>query len=86
MIVSKVDKRALQNSLSWIHIVPDNWTSLNSLGVIGFTVYFMTEDHDLQSLVMGIKNSAGSTAARTWPRLSWSLYTSMGLLPRSDTS
>ena len=31
-------KRALQNALSSIHIVPDNWTSPNCLGVIGFTV------------------------------------------------
>ncbi|KAL5585705.1 hypothetical protein FOVSG1_013397 [Fusarium oxysporum f. sp. vasinfectum] len=44
-------KRALQNALSSVHIVPDNWTSPNCLGVIGFTVQFVTEDHGLQSLV-----------------------------------
>lgn len=52
-------KRALQNSLSSIHVVPDNWTSPNSLGVIGFTVQFVTEDHGLQSLVVGIKELGG---------------------------
>ncbi|KAG7404580.1 Zinc finger BED domain-containing protein DAYSLEEPER [Fusarium oxysporum f. sp. raphani] len=38
-------KRAPQNALSSIHIVPDNWISPNCLGVIGFTVQFVTEDH-----------------------------------------
>ncbi|KAK2468861.1 hypothetical protein H9L39_19453 [Fusarium oxysporum f. sp. albedinis] len=52
-------KRALQNALSSIHIVPDNWTSPNSLGVIGFTVQFVTEDHGLQSLVVRIKELQG---------------------------
>ncbi|EJP61141.1 putative transposase [Beauveria bassiana ARSEF 2860] len=52
-------KRALQNSLSSIHIVPDNWTSPNLLGVLGFTVQFVTEDHGLQSLVVGIKELGG---------------------------
>ena len=45
-------KRALQNALSAIHIVPDNWTSPNSFGVLGLTVQFVTEDQGLQSLVM----------------------------------
>ena len=52
-------KRALQNALSSIHIVPDNWTSPNCLGVIGFTVQFVTEDHGLQSLVVRIKELEG---------------------------
>jgi hypothetical protein len=52
-------KRALQNALSSIHIVPDNWTTPNCLGVIGFTVQFVTEDHGLQSLVVRIKELEG---------------------------
>ncbi|KJZ68958.1 hypothetical protein HIM_11655 [Hirsutella minnesotensis 3608] len=52
-------KRALQNALSSIHIVPDNWTSPNCRGVIGFTVQFVTEDHGLQSLVVRIKELEG---------------------------
>ena len=52
-------KRALQNALSSIHFVPDNWTSPNCLGVIGFTVQFVTEDHGLQSLVVRIKELEG---------------------------
>ncbi|KAK2470914.1 hypothetical protein H9L39_17145 [Fusarium oxysporum f. sp. albedinis] len=52
-------KRALQNALSSVHIVPDNWTSPNCLGVIGFTVQFVTEDHGLQSLVVRIKELEG---------------------------
>ena len=44
---------------SSIHIVPDNWTSPNCLGVIGFTVQFVTEDHGLQSLVVRIKELEG---------------------------
>jgi hypothetical protein len=52
-------KRALQNALSSIHIIPDNWTSPNGLGVIGFTVQFVTEDHGLQSLVVRIKELEG---------------------------
>ena len=52
-------RRALQNALSSIHIVPDNWTSPNCLGVIGFTVQFVTEDHGLQSLVVRIKELEG---------------------------
>lgn len=48
-------KRELQNSLSSIHSVPDNWTSPNLLGVIGCTVQFATEDYGLQSLVVGIQ-------------------------------
>ncbi|KAM4061804.1 transposase-like protein [Hirsutella rhossiliensis] len=45
--------------LSSIHIVPDNWTSPNHLGVIGFTVQFVTEDHGLLSLVVRIKELQG---------------------------
>ena len=52
-------KRALQNALSSIHIVPDNWASPNGFGVIGFTVQFVTEDHGLQSLVVRIKELEG---------------------------
>ncbi|OAQ57667.2 transposase-like protein [Pochonia chlamydosporia 170] len=52
-------KRALQNALSSIHIIPDNWASPNGLGVIGFTVQFVTEDHGLQSLVVRIKELEG---------------------------
>ncbi|KJZ69426.1 hypothetical protein HIM_11176 [Hirsutella minnesotensis 3608] len=52
-------RRALQNALSSIHIVPDNWTSPNCLGVIGFTVQFVTEDHGLQSIVVRIKELDG---------------------------
>lgn len=52
-------RRALQNALSSIHIVPDNWTSPNHLGVIGFTVQFVTEDHGLLSLVVRIKELEG---------------------------
>ncbi|KAL5592831.1 hypothetical protein FOBRF1_013139 [Fusarium oxysporum] len=52
-------KRALQNALSSVHIVPDSWTSPNCLGVIGFTVQFVTEDHGLQSLVVRIKELEG---------------------------
>ena len=52
-------KRAMQNALSSIHIIPDNWTSPNCLGVIGFTVQFVTEDHGLQSLVVRIKELEG---------------------------
>ncbi|CEJ95262.1 hypothetical protein VHEMI10752 [[Torrubiella] hemipterigena] len=52
-------KRALQNSLSSIYIVPDNWTSPNGLGAIGFMVQFVTEDYGLQSLVVGIKELEG---------------------------
>ncbi|KAK8912227.1 putative AC transposase [Metarhizium anisopliae] len=55
----EVVKRALQNALSSIHVVPDNWTSPNCLGVIGFTVQFVTEDHGLQSLVVRIKELEG---------------------------
>lgn len=33
--------------------------SPNCLGVIGFTVQFVTEDHGLQSLVVGIKELEG---------------------------
>lgn len=52
-------KRALQNALSSIHIVPDNWTSPNCLGVIGFTAQFVTEDHGLQSIVLRIRELDG---------------------------
>ncbi len=52
-------KRALQNALSSVHIVPDNWTSPNCLGVIGFTVQFVTEDHGLLSLVARVKELDG---------------------------
>jgi hypothetical protein len=52
-------KRALQNALSSVHIVPDNWTSPNCLGAIGFTVQFVTEDHGVQSLVVRIKELEG---------------------------
>ncbi|KJZ68113.1 hypothetical protein HIM_12500 [Hirsutella minnesotensis 3608] len=52
-------RRALQNALSSIHIVPDNWTSANHLGVIGFTVQFVTEDHGQLSLVIRIKELQG---------------------------
>ncbi|OAQ61335.1 transposase-like protein [Purpureocillium lilacinum] len=52
-------KRALQNAVSSIHIVPDNWTPPNCLGVIGFTVQFVTEDHGLQCLVVKIKELEG---------------------------
>ena len=52
-------KNALQNALSSIHIVPDNWTSPNCFGIIGFTVQFVSEDHGLQSLVVGIKELEG---------------------------
>jgi hypothetical protein len=45
----------LKNALSSIHIVPDNWTSLNYLKIIGFTVQFVTEDHGLLSLLIKIK-------------------------------
>lgn len=55
-------KRALQNSLSLIHVVPDNWTSPNGLGAIGFTVQFVTEEHGLQSLVGGIKELQGQNS------------------------
>ncbi|KJZ70440.1 hypothetical protein HIM_10178 [Hirsutella minnesotensis 3608] len=37
----------------------DNWTSPNHLGVIGFTVQFVTEDHGLLSLVVRIKELQG---------------------------
>jgi hypothetical protein len=49
----------LQNALSSIHIIPDNWTLPNGLGVISFTVQFITEDHGLQSLVVRIKELEG---------------------------
>lgn len=52
-------KRVMQNALSSIHFIPDNWTSPNCLGVIGFTVQFVTEDHGLQSLVVRIKELEG---------------------------
>jgi hypothetical protein len=52
-------KRALQNALSSVHIVPDNWTSPNCLGAIGFTVQFVTEDQGVQSLVVRIKELEG---------------------------
>jgi hypothetical protein len=52
-------KRALQNALSSVHIVPDNWTSPNGLGAIGFTVQFVAEDQGVQSLVVRIKELEG---------------------------
>jgi hypothetical protein len=55
----EIVKRALQNALSSINIVPDNWTSPNGVRVIGFTVQFVSEDHGLQSLVVGIKELEG---------------------------
>ncbi|KAM4062409.1 transposase-like protein [Hirsutella rhossiliensis] len=59
-------KRALQNALSSIHIVPDNWTSPNCLGVIGFTVQFVTEDHGLQSLRREHGRSHHGVHTRIW--------------------
>jgi hypothetical protein len=49
----------VQNALSSIHVVPNNWTSPNYLGAIRFTVQFVTEDHGLQSLVVRIKELEG---------------------------
>ncbi|XP_044720108.1 Ribonuclease H-like protein [Hirsutella rhossiliensis] len=47
--------------LSSIHIVPDNWTSPNCLGVIGFTVQFVTEDHAIMEFIReyGIATKVG---------------------------
>ncbi|OAA53662.1 Ribonuclease H-like protein [Akanthomyces lecanii RCEF 1005] len=52
-------KKALQSAISSIHIVPDNWTSPNCLGVIGLTVQFVSEEHGLQSLVVKVQELDG---------------------------
>jgi hypothetical protein len=57
-------KRALQNALSSVHIVPDNWTSPTCLGAIGFTVQFITEDRGVQSLVVRIKELEGQHSGK----------------------
>lgn len=79
-------KRALQNALSSVHIVPDNWTSPNCLGAIGFTVQFVTEDHGVQSLVVRIKELEGQHSGENMAEAIRSSSGNMGSRPRLATS
>ena len=55
-------KEALQQALSKIHLIPDNWTSPNGLGICGVMAIFVHAEYGLLSLQLGFTSTCYRSA------------------------
>lgn len=52
-------QRDLKSALSKIHLTPDGWTSDNNLGLLGTVGHYVSKDHGLQHVVLGLTEIQG---------------------------
>jgi hypothetical protein len=72
-------QHALQTSISSIHFSCDAWTSPANLGILGIMAHFVSEDGELQKIVLGIKELEGTHSGVNMAKELWAVIEDFGI-------
>lgn len=75
-------QESLRTAISSIHLTPDNWTTPNHLAVMGVVAHYVSVDHGLQHIVLGIRELHGTHSGENMAEILWELLKDFDIIDK----